>query len=142
MTCLKLIREEAGLTQQDVAQILKIKRATYSSYEIERDVMPIKHLNEICNYFNVSFDYVFGLSKNKNYINERMDVDPKLMCERIKKLRKEKKLTQLDIANYFNIARSTWTGYEYGNYRFPTYIIYTLAKKYHVSMDYLIGKID
>jgi len=65
MERVKNIREERNLTQKDIANILGIKRPTYTSYEIERDTIPITHLNNLCNYFNISIDYALGLSKIK-----------------------------------------------------------------------------
>lgn len=142
MEKLKILREEAHLRQNDVANIIGIKRATYTSYEIERDTIPIYHLNKLCNYFNVSIDYILGISKNKQYKNSRDEINNDLTLIRIKKLRKDNKLTQQKIANILNISRSTWTGYEYGKFQIPTLILFELAKRYHTSIDYLLGKID
>jgi len=142
MELLRNIREENNLKQIDVANILGIKRATYTSYEIERDTIPIKHLNNLCNYFNVSIDYILGLTNKKQYENSRLDINQKLIKERLKDLRKTNKLTQKEIAEKLNISRSTWTGYEYGKYLIPTLILFELAKKYNCSIDYLLGKID
>lgn len=136
------IREERKLRQQDVANILGINRSTYTSYEIERDTIPISHLNNLCNYFNISIDYALGLTNKKQYKNSRLEIDKKLLCERLKMLRKENNLTQFEIAKILNTSRSTWTGYEHGKYRIPTLLLLALAHKYNYSMDYLLGKID
>lgn len=142
MEKLKMLREDAQLRQEDIANILGIQRSTYTSYEIERDTMPINHLNTLCNYFNVSIDYVLGLTSLKQYPNNKAEINPQLLCNRLRNLRKENKLTQKKIADIFKISRSTWTGYEYGNYQIPSLILYAIAKKYHISIDYLLGKID
>lgn len=142
MEKLKDLRENANLRQEDVANILKINRSTYTSYEVERDTIPIKHLNTLCNYFNTSIDYVLGLSKEKIYPNMRKEIDREILSKRLKELRVENKLTQEKIAKMLNTSRSTWTGYEYGKYQIPTLLLYDLAKRYHYSMDYLLGKID
>jgi len=142
MEHLRNIREEHNLRQIDIANILGIKRSTYTSYEIERDTIPINHLNKLCNYFNVSIDYVMGLSKEKYYENSLQDIDIFKEKERLKLLRKENNLSQTEIAKILNTSRSTWTGYEHGKFQIPTLLLYELAKKYHYSMDYLLGKID
>ena len=67
MECIKRIREEKDLRQQDVADALHIKRSTYSSYETMRDIIPLKHLNNLCNLLNISLDYSFALTKIINY---------------------------------------------------------------------------
>ena len=142
MERLKTIREERKLRQTDIANILGINRSTYTSYEIERDTIPINHLNNLCNYFNISIDYAMGLNKIKQYKNNKLNIDRDLECIRLKELRKNNHLTQIEIANFLNTSRSTWTGYEYGKYQIPTLLLFEISKKYHYSMDYLLGKID
>lgn len=142
MEKIKILREEKALKQDEIAKILGIDRSTYTSYEIERDTIPIKHLNTLCNYFNISIDYALGLTTKKQYKNSREMINKNLLMARLKKLRKEFHLTQNDIAQILNISRSTWTGYEYGKYQISTLILYELASRYHYSIDYLLGKID
>lgn len=142
MEHLRNIREERNLRQIDIATILGINRSTYTSYEIERDTIPIQHLNNLCNYFNISIDYAMGLTKIKQYKNSKLEINKELLKVRLKKLRKDNKLTQSEIAKILNTSRSTWTGYEYGNYQIPTLLLYELAKRYNFSIDYLLGKID
>ena len=142
MEQLRNIREERNLRQVDVANILGINRSTYTSYEIERDTIPINHLNKLCNYFTVSIDFVMGLSQTKQYQNSLPNIDNKKQTERLKLLRKENNLTQMEIAKILNTSRSTWTGYEYGKYQIPTLLLYEIAKKYKYSMDYILGKVD
>lgn len=140
MEHLRNIREERNLRQIDIANILGINRSTYTSYEIERDTIPITHLNNLCNYFNISIDYAMGLTTKKQYANSKINIDKNLLKERLKYCRKENKLTQKEIAKILNTSRSTWTGYEYGKYQIPTLLLYELAKRYNYSMDYLLGK--
>ena len=45
---LREIREEQELTQEDVAEILNVKRSTYTGWEIGRDTIPLVRLNAIC----------------------------------------------------------------------------------------------
>ena len=96
MERLKTIREERKLRQTDIANILGINRSTYTSYEIERDTIPINHLNNLCNYFNISIDYAMGLNKIKQYKNNKLNIDRDLECIRLKELRKNNHLTQIE----------------------------------------------
>ena len=142
MEHLRNIREERNLRQIDIANILGINRSTYTSYEIERDTIPINHLNNLCNYFNISIDYAMGLTSKKQYENSKINIDKEILKERLKRCRKENKLTQKEISKILNTSRSTWTGYEYGKFQIPTLLLFELAKRYNYSMDYLFGKID
>lgn len=59
--------------------------------------------------------------------------------EKIKKLRKEKKLTQKQLADLSGVAVSAISAYESGN-RYPSYeILINLSHIFHVSTDYLLG---
>lgn len=142
MDILRTMREEKNLTQGQVADILGINRSTYSSYETVRDTIPIIHLNRLGVYFDVSIDYILGHNKVKKYSNSKKDIDLTKMAERLKTLRKEYKITQIEMAKELNIARSTWTYYESGKNLIGTLLLDHLASKYHYSIDYLLGKID
>ncbi len=64
---LKTIREEKKITQDQIAQLLNIKRQTYSSYERNKSLPDINILSKLADYFNVSTDYLLGRSDIKNY---------------------------------------------------------------------------
>ena len=56
------LREEKELKQYEIANILGIYKGLYNQYETEYEIIPIKHLNTLCNYFHVSFDYLLGFA--------------------------------------------------------------------------------
>lgn len=63
-----------------------------------------------------------------------------MRIDRLKALRKEKRLTQAEFADLMKIARTTYAAYEQGK-RQPDYDTLTrLAEFYKVTTDYLIGK--
>lgn len=63
-----------------------------------------------------------------------------MLAERLKKLRKTKKKTQQDVADYLGITRPAYTAYEQGN-RNPDYdLLSKLANYFDVSTDYLLGR--
>ena len=57
----------------------------------------------------------------------------------IKELRKEKKCTQLDVAEHLKIARTTFSAYEQGQNEPDIETLKKLADYFCVSVDYLIG---
>ncbi len=63
---LKLLREEKGLTQQDIADILKVGRPTIAGYETKRKQPDYDKINILADYFNVSLDYLLGRSEIRN----------------------------------------------------------------------------
>ena len=62
--------------------------------------------------------------------------------DRIKQLRLEKDISQKDLAEHFNIARSTLSQYE-SNQRTPSdEMKLKISEYFGVSLDYLLGKTD
>jgi len=62
------------------------------------------------------------------------------MHEIIRKLRKERNLTQQQVASHLGIDRSTYAYYESGRARINIDVIVTLAYFYKVSYATLIGR--
>lgn len=62
---LRDLREDANLKQENIAQILGIKQQQYSEYERGKREMSIKNYIKIAKYYNVSLDYVAGLTNDK-----------------------------------------------------------------------------
>lgn len=60
---LKGLREDKDLTQQNVADILKIGRTMYRRYECGETEIPLRHLKTLCLLYGVSSDYLLGLPK-------------------------------------------------------------------------------
>ena len=56
------MREDADLTQKDVADILGIRYNVYQRYELGTSKMPIHHLITLAQYYNTSTDYILGLT--------------------------------------------------------------------------------
>lgn len=58
------LREDNDLTQKDVAAILKTARNYYGEYERGSRPLPVEHLITLCKHYNVSADYILGLTDN------------------------------------------------------------------------------
>ena len=56
------LRRDADLTQDDLARILSINKHSISSYERNKSEPPDAIKIAIAQYFNVSVDYLLGLS--------------------------------------------------------------------------------
>ena len=62
---LKDLREDNDLLQKDIAKKLGISQQYYSQYELGNYTMPIELLIELAKEYNVSLDYLVGLSDKK-----------------------------------------------------------------------------
>lgn len=56
------LREDKDLKQDDIANILKITRQQYQLYESGKRKLPIDQLIQLCKFYNVSADYILGLT--------------------------------------------------------------------------------
>ena len=139
---LEEIREEKELKIKDISKMLNFEKDTYGKYEREYVIIPIKHLNTVCNYFGVSLDYIFNFTNSKKYNISCSDINREKMSKRLKEFRKENKLTQVKLAEILNIANGTIAEYERGTNIIATPFLYTICKNYNISADYLLGKID
>jgi transcriptional regulator with XRE-family HTH domain len=78
---LKELREEASLTQKDIAEALGIDRTTYTKYETGKSEPDFETTSKIADYFNVSVDYLLGKSDIRNpsdEITKAVSDDPEL----------------------------------------------------------------
>ena len=62
---IKDLREDADLTQKQIADFLHIKQNTYSQYENGHRQIPIEVLIKLARFYNTSIDYLVGETHNK-----------------------------------------------------------------------------
>lgn len=60
MENLKLLREQKGLLQKEVAEAIGVNRTTYVKYERGDSEPSFQILNRLADYFTVSVDYLLG----------------------------------------------------------------------------------
>ncbi len=63
---LQWIRNCKNITQKDIATAIGIKQQQYARYEKGINIMPITHLIKICEFLNISADYILGLTDEMN----------------------------------------------------------------------------
>jgi transcriptional regulator with XRE-family HTH domain len=59
---LKDLREDNDKTQEEIAALLEISRQHYSLYERGIRELPMHHFVTLAKYYNVSLDYIAGLT--------------------------------------------------------------------------------
>ena len=139
---LKRVRESYELTQREMAKVLGISKSSYNYFETGEQIIPLKHLNNFCNKFHVTMDYLSGLTNVNCHITKKFKLDSKLVGSRIKLVRKKRNLTQEELAKILNTSQSNISSYESGKTLMLTAFIYNLAKEFDISLDYLTGRSD
>ena len=139
---IKAVREDHDLTQVEIANLLHINRSAYSLWELGINTIPLNNLNDFCNIFDLSLDYVLEITNVKNYTFANKEINRGILSKRLKEIRKKEKKTQIDIAQLLNTTHSTWSAYENNKVLIPTIFIWKFAKEYNCSVDWLCGRIN
>ncbi len=59
---------------------------------------------------------------------------------KLKELRNKLNLSQEELCKECNISQATYSTYETGKYLINTITIYSICKRYNISMDYIVGR--
>ena len=131
---LRALRKEKKLKQKDMAELLQCAERNYQRLEYGKTNVTATTLMFLCDYFNVSADYILG----------RTDcMEPlQTMAARIRSLREQNGLTQKNMAEILGCTPSNYQKIEYGKINIPTTTLAFLADYFNVSADYLLGRTD
>lgn len=134
-----LLRQSNGLTQDQMGEILGVKRVAVSQWENTKEIIPLDKLNIYSNYFMVSLDYIVGLDDNKKEVT-KIKLNKNIIGKNLRRLKKELNLTQEDLADVLNTSHSTISAYESGKTTLLTAFAFQICTKYRISLDWLCGK--
>ena len=62
---LKSLREDSDLKQSDIAEIIQTSQSYYAQYENGKRAIPFDRIITLAKFYNVSIDYIAGLTDNK-----------------------------------------------------------------------------
>lgn len=63
---IRSLREDNDYNQTKIALILNVCQKTYSDYELGKTRMPIESIIALAKFYNVSLDYICGVSDIKS----------------------------------------------------------------------------
>lgn len=138
---MKDLRTYFGNTQKELAEALGVSRSTYAGWENGIDAIILPKLNDFCNYYGVSLDYICGFTNTKKYdiINDK--IDKNILGKNLKEIRVKNNNTQEKVANIIKMDQSNYSKCELGKMYIHTYALIEFAKHYQVSIDWLCGKV-
>lgn len=56
------LREDHDKSQTEIAKLLNTSQTVYSRYERDERTIPTEMIYELCKYYNISADYIFGFT--------------------------------------------------------------------------------
>ena len=65
------LREDSDLNQTTVAKAIHVAQTTYSDYEKGKVRIPLEAIIELAKFYDVSMDYITGISDIKNRFPKR-----------------------------------------------------------------------
>ncbi len=68
---IRALREDSDMTQTQIAKLLKVGQKTYSDYELGKTRIPVDSLIVLARLYNVSMDYICGVSDIRNAFPKR-----------------------------------------------------------------------
>lgn len=86
MNRLRLLRENRGLLQSDVAKIISVSTSAYGFYETGKRDIPTNTLVLLADFFGVSSDYILGNDKSNTLINVYSSVHAGILSEMIENI--------------------------------------------------------
>ncbi|MDO5568730.1 MAG: helix-turn-helix transcriptional regulator [bacterium] len=137
---LKNMREDLELTQKEIAKILDVKRSTYAGWECGKDIIPLRQLNKLSNYYNISIDYLLGFSNTKFYNPINYEINSMEVSKKLKEIRESLQLTQAEFAEVVGFSQSNCHKYESNKALITTSYISNIAKRYGISIDWILSK--
>jgi len=134
---LRDIREDNDLSQREMADILGVKRGSYSLWELGINIIPLKNLGDFADYFNYSIDYVLGLTNKKDTNQLTKGINFSTLGHNLKEIRLINKLSQDDMAKLLGVTQPCIVRYEKGLIEISTSNLCKVAKLFKVSIDKL-----
>lgn len=140
---LKLLRETSGKSQQEVCTALNIEQSTLANYENGKRVPKIEILIKIAEYYNVSMDFLLGVSDKKlphslaAFSGERQTTD-QARGNNISYWIRKTNLGYEEIADKLQISEALLEDYCAGK-SMPLNILVALSELCGVSTDCLLG---
>ncbi len=102
---LQELRKEYNMTQQKLATYLKVARPTVTCYENGTKMPSFEKLIEIAKLFNVSTDYLLGVSEEKGIEAIGLSEEEKELLKKYRNLSEEDKEKLLSVIGILSTQR-------------------------------------
>lgn len=134
------LREEKDYTKQQVADILGVSKSMYARWENGKDIILTRRMNQLANYYNVSIDYMLGLSEERIRATQLKEIDLSLVAKRVSEIRNDYHETLREFVKRLKTSSSTWSAYETGKVLILGAFLLEICQNSNYSIDWILGR--
>ncbi len=134
---LRLARLDAGLTQYELADRIKVHRSRIEAWESGRDKPPAARIKEMAAALNVTYGYLMGLEDRQTIV-----LRPAFKPDRLLYARTRAGLTQEKLADRLGVIRLSVYLWEKGKAVPKRKMLPKIARILNVTEKYLLGQED
>ena len=139
-TNLKKCRLKEKIKQEQLGEIMGVKRTTISGWETGNEIIPLHRLIFFSNKFGYSIDYILKLSSKETKYYNHINTNKEKVAKKLKIIRTNSGLNKTKFAKSCNVSRTTYGSFENGRYLINTNTLYLICKTYKVSADWVLGR--
>lgn len=139
---LKTLRQEYGLSQQELADKIGISKSSINMYERGEREPGIETVKRIADFFNVDVDYLFGISDIKKRRGFKIKRTNQSIAHNIKYHREQANLSQKELADLLGEIESVVIDLESGKNALNKNMLYKICDVLHVIPSNIISRDD
>lgn len=137
MNRIRTLRQQKEITQDELGHIVNVQKSAISKYELGRAVPSTDVLKKLSDYFNVSIDYLLGLSEERTPTLSTLSLLE--VGNKVQTILTERGLTPTDIDNQANIKAGTTAKIIKGKYTPHFDIAMKIATVLDIAPSLLLG---
>lgn len=139
---LKALRQEHGLTQQELADKIGMSKSSINMYERGEREPGIETVKRIADFFNVDVDYLFGVSDIKKRREFKVTRTNKSIAHNIQHHREQANLSKKEFADLLGVDETTITDLESGSAALKKDMLYKICDVLHLIPSNIIPRDD
>ena len=136
---LKFTRIYFRYSQTELAKMLDVKQSVYANWELNKRLIPLRHLISLANIYQINVDYLLALTDIQIH-QKPINVDKVIISRNLRILLYELKINVKTFAKNLNVSCSPIYNYLNCKNLIPTYVLYDIARNYNISTDWILGR--
>lgn len=138
---LKILREERGLSQRELAEKIALSKSSINMYERGEREPGIETLKRIALFFNVDIDYLLGKSTIRRKSLKIGNIESRTIGKNIRSFREKMNMSQKELASLLGVKESFIINLEAGKCTLTKEQTFRICDIFHTTPDFINGTI-